>query len=147
MTAPEFRLLPIESLKVHEEVVEAEVLQLVQALQREGAVQEPLWIARGSFVILNGHHRYNALRRLKARFAPAWLVDYEDPDIDLARWSDGPPLTKAEVVERAVSGHPYPPKTTRHRIRHPLPHHPTSLDELGVPSQARAAPPSRSSPG
>jgi L-serine kinase (ADP) len=132
VSAPEFRLLPLEALKIHEQVVDAEVTQLVRALLAAGVVTEPIWVARDSFVILNGHHRYNALRTLQARFAPAWLVDYDDPEIELDRWGDGPPLTKPEVIQRAVAGKPYPPKTTRHRVRHPLPHHPTTLQELGV---------------
>lgn len=147
MTAPEFRLLPLDQLRVHEEVVEAEVVQLVGELRSEGTVREPLWIARGSLVILNGHHRYNALRRMGARLAPAWLLDYDDPEIELGRWGEGPSLTKAEVVERGLSGRPYPPKTTRHQIRHSLPHHPTPLAELGVAVAARAGRPSRPSSG
>lgn len=146
MTLPEFRLLPLEVLRVHEEVVDADVAELVDALQVEGVVREPLWIDRASMTILNGHHRYNALRRLGARFAPAWLVDYNDPEIELGRWGPGPPLTKAEVVQRAASGHPYPPKTTRHTIRHPLPHHGTPLEDLGVPTVGPARRPSGPSP-
>jgi hypothetical protein len=141
VSEPEFRLLPLDALKIHEEVVDAEVAHLAQALRTAGVVTEPIWVARGSLVILNGHHRFQALRSLHARFAPAWVLEYEDPEVELDRWGPGPVLTKPEVIERAVSGHPYPPKTTRHRIRHPLPHHPTTLDELGV---AHGTPPSSS---
>jgi hypothetical protein len=135
MSEPEFRLLPIESLHVHEEVDHAAVETLAEAIAREGVVHEPIWVARGTGVILNGHHRYYALRRLGARFVPAWILDYEDQRIRLERWSEGEPVTKADVLHRAAHGRPYPIKTTRHILHLNLRKQPTPLAEL-VPARA-----------
>ncbi|MCI4329182.1 MAG: hypothetical protein L3J86_06310, partial [Thermoplasmata archaeon] len=99
-----------------------------------GVVTDPLWVARGSSVILNGHHRYAALQALGATHAPAWVVDYDDPLIELSRWYDGPALSKEEVISRARARKPFPPKTTKHLVRLALPAHPTTLEELGVPT-------------
>lgn len=131
-TEAEFELIPIGRLLIHEEVDEDDVRRLVQDVRTAGVVTDPLWVARGTFVILNGHHRFAALRALGATLAPAWVVDYDDPRIELTRWYEGPSLTKAEVIERARSHRPFSPKTTKHLVRLHLPSHPTTLAELGV---------------
>ena len=130
---PTFELIPTERLKVHEEVRPELVAELVERIRRDGFVLEPIWVARGSDVVLNGHHRFAALRAIGAQRIPAWVFDYDSEAVVLERWDDGPPLTKSEVVARARSGRPYPPKTTKHLVK-PMPstRH-TSLELLGVP--------------
>ncbi len=128
--APEFLLVPIELLKSHEQHDPARVDELVAKLRRSGRFVEPIWVARGSWVILNGHHRVEALRRLGAKRAPAWVFDYEDDLVRVDRWTPGPPIPKEEVVRRAEQGRPFPPKTTRHRLRVDLPDRPIPLAEL-----------------
>ncbi|HEY6238292.1 MAG TPA: ParB N-terminal domain-containing protein [Thermoplasmata archaeon] len=129
---PRFELVPIERLRVHEEVDGREVRRLVEKLRRSRSVREPLLVADGSFVILNGHHRFAALREIGARRAPAWIVDYDDPAIELGRWTPGPPIPKSEVISRGEEGRPFPPKTTKHTVRLELVARPTPLARLGI---------------
>ncbi|MCI4362081.1 MAG: ParB N-terminal domain-containing protein [Thermoplasmata archaeon] len=143
--APSFELVPIERLKVHEEIQPDHVARLVADLRRDGVVSEPIWVARGSYVVLNGHHRLAALRALGARRVPAWVMEYDSEAIALDRWGPGPALTKREVEERAASGAPFPPKTTKHVVAHSLPTRPTRLTELGVPAAAAQGSPARPS--
>lgn len=128
--APQFALVPIQDLHGHEQIDEEKVVELMAEIRRAGVLSEPIWVARGSLVILNGHHRVEALRRLGAPRIPAWLLDYETDLVSLEPWRPGPPITKAEVVRRGIAGHPFPPKTTRHKIRAELPAHATPLAEL-----------------
>ncbi len=130
MSRPEFALVPIERLRGHEEFDPTKVDHLVDELLRTGEFTEPIWVARGTFVILNGHHRVEALRRLGARRAAAWIFDYQGDAVELGRWRPGPPIRKEEVVERATRGELFPPKTTRHRIRIELPDRRVPLAEL-----------------
>jgi hypothetical protein len=116
-----FRLVDPERLLVHEEVVPEKVEELVAEIRRRGFVEEPIWVAEGHDVILNGHHRFAALRRLGARRVPVWLLDYEGDGVRLERWDTGPPVSKAEVLARARAGRPFPPKTTRHSLEAPPP--------------------------
>jgi hypothetical protein len=149
MRPPEFALLPLETLKEHEEVDRVVVHALIERIRTDGFVLEPIWVARGTGVILNGHHRYHALVAMGARRAPAWVFDYDDPDVVLERWTPGPPVTKALVVERARAGAPFPPKTTKHVLRVALPERVTALNELlaeKVPAHSGAGRPSRSAP-
>lgn len=136
---PTFELIPIASLHDHEEVDESKVRVLAQALLAEGVFRDPIWVARGSGVILNGHHRTEALRRLGATRVPAWVVDYASDVVRLGRWRPGPPIAKEEVIARAREARRFPPQTTRHSIEVQLPPRPTPLAELGVPGAGRGA--------
>lgn len=141
--ALEYALLPIDQLREHEEVEAADVAKLTTALLAEGVVREPLLVARGTFVILNGHHRFAALRALGAARVPVFLIDYEHGPIRLHRWSPGPGLHKTDVIRMAARGERYPPKTTRHVLDVEVPSHPTPLNELGLPARSDVAVPRR----
>ncbi len=125
-----FELVPVRRLLAHERIDPAKVDELVAEFVSSGVFSDPIWVARGSLVILNGHHRVAAMQRLGGERIPAWVVDYDDPGITLDRWSPGPPIAKAEVVRRARAGELFPPKTTRHRFAVEPPAHPTPMREL-----------------
>jgi len=128
-----FALVPVADLREHEEVVESKVRALARELERERVFTEPIWVARGSLIILNGHHRAAAARRLGAERVPAWVLDYDSDLVRLDRWTPGPPISKDEVVRRAATGEKFPPRTTRHSLAVPVPSRPTPLAELGGP--------------
>jgi L-serine kinase (ADP) len=127
---PEFALVPIDSLRAHEEIDLADIDALIADLTARGVFTVPIWIARGSMVILNGHHRVAALRRLGATRVPAWILDYESNRVRLELWRPGASISKSEVIRRGLEGRLFPPKTTRHVIDGELPHHPTPLAAL-----------------
>ncbi len=128
--APEFALVPISELHAHEQIEEENVADLVEQIRRAGVFVDPIWVSRDTLVILNGHHRVEALRRMGATRVPAWLLDYETDLVSLEPWRPGLPITKAEVVRRAQDGQLFPPKTTRHKVRADLPSRPVPLAEL-----------------
>jgi hypothetical protein len=147
---PAFEFVSVCRLRIHEEVKPEHVEYLEREIRADGVLWEPIWVARmnGFDVILNGHHRYQALVRLGAQRIPAFVFDYGDSAIKLDRWGEGPPVTKEEVVRRAKRGTPFPPKTTRHTVLVDLPKRPTPLEELlghppdqpsGGPSQPGSA--------
>ena len=144
--APEFHLLPIRSLAVHEEIDPAKVDELVEEIRRTKVVREPIWVAADHHVILNGHHRFTALQRLGAVRVPAWVVAYDDPRVRLDRWGPGPPLSKEEVLARAKSERPFPPKTTKHSMPDGLPARPTPLETLLPRHRPRVRPAPHASP-
>ncbi|MGD0588952.1 MAG: ParB N-terminal domain-containing protein [Thermoplasmata archaeon] len=137
--AAEFALVPMRELRAHERIVESNIADLVALLRRTQVVADPIWVARGSSVILNGHHRVEALRRIGAARVPAWIIEYESDLVHLERWHPGPPIAKSEVVQRGREGRLFPPKTTRHRLLFDLPARPTPLAELVDPPVPRAA--------
>ena len=135
-----FRLVPLDTLLEHEEIDPAGVDALAERIRRDGTVADPIWVAAGSNVILNGHHRVAALRRLGARWAPAWVVDFHSDAVRLERWSEGPPIRKEEVVRRAHSRDLFAPKTTRHVLAVELPDRPTPLSDLFAEQAPTAVP-------
>jgi L-serine kinase (ADP) len=148
----EFALVPLEELHAHEEIDEADVPALAEEIRTRGVFDNPIWVARGSHVILNGHHRVAALRRLGAHRVAAWVFDYHSPVLILDRWSPGPTISKHDVEERGREGRLYPPKTTKHVITIELPEHHTPLADLLAPapgpaSHRRASAPARAGGG
>ncbi len=128
-----FALVPIGDLRAHEETEEAKVEEVLEEIQRAGAVREPILVSRDTLVILNGHHRVEALRRLGMLRVPAWVVDYRDPRIHVDRYPGSAmerAPSKEEIVRRARSGSLFPPKTSHHRVEFSLPPRSTPLAEL-----------------
>jgi len=129
---PTFRILPLDRLRGHEKHDPARVDELIAEISRAGEFNEPIWVARDTWVILNGHHRVEALRKLGLKRIPAWVFDYQGDHVALGRWRPGPPIAKTEVVQRAHRGRPFPPKTTRHRLRVELPPRTVPLEQLAT---------------
>ncbi len=109
-----FALLKVDSLLIHEQVDATHLAVLTARLLDDGEVRQPVIVDRESRVILDGHHRVTALRGLGCTLVPAYLVDYADPGIKVMPRRPEIPVSKVSVVETGLSGHPYPPKTSRH---------------------------------
>ena len=89
---PKFMLVPLARLLPHEQIHGELVEELARRIRERGRVDDPIWVADGSWVILNGHHRVAALRSLGAQRVPAWVIRYESDLVRLERWHDGPPI-------------------------------------------------------
>lgn len=141
---PSFELIPVDQLRPHEAIDPAGVDAIIADLHHRRVFREPIWVARGSNVILNGHHRWAAMRAIGARRIPAWVFDYVGDDtIHLDRWTPGEPISKHEVVAAGRTGRLFPQKTTRHRLATELPSRTIPLAELmdGVAGEAHPASP------
>lgn len=128
-----FALRDPATLHPHEEVRPQRVEELVERIRKDGHIQDPIVVDRDTGVVLDGHHRLTALQRLGCRSVPVHLVNYHDPSIELDTWrEDRNPPTKEEVVERALAGDLFPPKTTKHLDLDRLGKVPVRLVELGL---------------
>ncbi len=76
----------IEELKPHEEVIDEIVERLSKEISADGEVHDPLIVDQHDHIILDGMHRFNALKRLGCRFAPCCLLDYGSPQIKVGSW-------------------------------------------------------------
>ena len=130
--SPRIEIVPIEGLRPHEGLDPKLVAEIRESIGSEGVLLEPILVERSHDVILNGHHRVAALRELGCRRVPAYVVDYFDARIELTRWpqADVDFVTKEEVIERALRGDLFPPKTTRHIVHFALRVVATPLDSL-----------------
>ncbi len=103
--------VPISKLLDHEEVESHRVRKLVREIQRSGRVM-PILVEKNYNIILDGHHRKEALKRLGFKKIPCLRADYAHVQLD--SWRSSLSLTKEDVIRRALKGERFPPKTTRH---------------------------------
>ena len=126
-------LLDIHWLKAHEEVHQKKVIELFEMTLRWGGYTKPLLIDRETGTILDGHHRYEVGKKLKLKFIPAIVIDYlEDDRIDVTTWSNSnlKRIEKTDVINMALSGKLFPPKTSKHSLSEDLPPIMIKLDDL-----------------
>jgi len=130
--SPRFRLVEIGRLHGHEQIRPSLLAELTALIQKDGVLKRPVLVADRALVILDGHHRVEALRSLGCRRVPAYLVEYESDVVHLTTWPDATVkvVTKQDVIRRGRSGDRFPPKTTRHTLMVPIKERPTRLDDL-----------------
>lgn len=73
-------------LYLHEEIVERFLEILIRILSQAQFFQHPIIVDEKSKVVLDGMHRVTALRRLQFDYIIAYLVDYNNPLIQIKRW-------------------------------------------------------------
>lgn len=127
-----YALVELEKLRPHERTEPGLLARTVDSLRTDGFVRRALLVESRHLVILDGHHRFEALKRLGCARAPAYLVEYEDDGIGLTTWPEAvvSRVTKEEVVDRGLRGDLFPPKTTRHLVSVDLEDIRVPLDEL-----------------
>ena len=122
--AAEFKvvLLPIEKLKPHEKGSPLYLEMLKREILKDGVLKYPIIADKKTNVILDGMHRWLALKSLGYTQIPVLLVDaFQNPQIRIGRRrvhryiSDSSVRIKAEdVIKAALSGKLMEPRTTRH---------------------------------
>jgi hypothetical protein len=122
--AAEFKvvLLPIEKLKPHEKGSPLYLEMLKREILKDGVLKYPIIADEKTNVILDGMHRWLALKSLGYKQIPVLLVDaFQNPQIRIGRRrvhryiSDSSVRIKAEdVIKAALSGKLMEPRTTRH---------------------------------
>tara|TARA_Y100000741_G_scaffold362720_1_gene349087 strand:+ start:1660 stop:2115 length:456 start_codon:yes stop_codon:yes gene_type:complete len=66
-------------------------------------------------VIIDGHHRYNALKELNVKYVPTIKINYESKII-MTHFNDNECINKSEVIKAGITKQMLKPKTTMHRI-------------------------------
>ncbi|HEX8217858.1 MAG TPA: ParB N-terminal domain-containing protein [Chloroflexia bacterium] len=87
---PDLRMLPTESLVLHEHADSKRVARLVARLQGDGLLKNPPIIApipgTDRYVVLDGANRVSALRSMGSPHVLAQVVDYKSDDVQLYTW-------------------------------------------------------------
>ena len=133
----EVELVPVETLLPHEKIVEHRVDNLEKMTLRWRAYTKPLLVDRKTGTILDGHHRTSVAKRLELLCLPCVLVDYlEDDRVSLSVWPNSgiESIQKEEVIEAALSGNLFEPKTSRHLLSDHLPPISVPLTRLKEPA-------------
>jgi cysteine synthase/O-phosphoserine sulfhydrylase/cystathionine beta-synthase len=115
MTEP--HLIELDKLRQHEEVDPEHLKELTEEIASDKILKYTIVVDEKTKVILDGEHRYNALKILGCKRIPVIYVDYNSPNIEVQTWRNNYHLTKRDVIEAALTGKRFPPKTSRHMIR------------------------------
>ncbi len=110
-------LIDLEELKEHEEIRPDYLEELKNEILSDGILKMPIAVDRKTYIILDGHHRLHALKKIGCKKIPAVLVDYHSPDIEVIPWREGEKVTKEMIVATALAGKRMQPKTSKHMIR------------------------------
>jgi uncharacterized protein (DUF1015 family) len=105
----------IDFLKCHEEVVESRLnsfLNYLQALEGDILVSSII-VCSETHIIIDGHHRYHALKKLGLSKVPVTFVNYQSESIK-AYFDDR--LLKNDIIEIVKKGNLLPPKSSKHVI-------------------------------
>ncbi len=114
--AEAYQLLKVKELKEHEQINRKHHVKIIKEIQKNRYVI-PIIVDSKHKIILDGHHRFNAIKRLGYKDIPAVIVDYESSDVQVASWRNNIIVTKSDVIRRGLNKDLYPPKTSRHTIR------------------------------
>lgn len=106
----------IEELREHEEIRPDYLEALKGEILSDGILKMPICIDKNTCIILDGHHRLQALKRLGCKKIPCVLVDYQSEDISVIPWREGETITKETIIDTALSGRRMPSKTSKHMI-------------------------------
>lgn len=137
-------LLPIDELKPHEMASPLYFELLRQEILRDGLLKYPIVADEKSHVILDGMHRWLALKSLGYKLVPTILVDaFNNPKIRVGRRrvhryinNDGEDISVAEVISAGLQGCLMKPRSTRHFfpfLKPPQINYPLQLLDRGAP--------------
>src|SRR5438105_15135974 len=121
--SPRFAVVELKRLHGHERIRPALLKQLAEQIRRDGFLKRPILVADGDLVILDGHHRAEAVRALGCAKIPAYLVDYQSDDVHLGTRPDATVrcVSKPEVIRPGLTQGLFPPKTTRRPASRAIP--------------------------
>ena len=116
-------LVDISLLKEHECIDPLYLGKLKEEIVKDGFLRRAIVVDVNSMVVLDGHHRLNALRDLGCYQIPVIFVDYRSPDIVVDKWRaegdetiDANISTKENIISTALNGERLPVKTSKHLI-------------------------------
>ncbi|MHA1828850.1 MAG: ParB N-terminal domain-containing protein [Candidatus Heimdallarchaeaceae archaeon] len=109
-------IISLDKLKEHEEIEHEYLEKLKNQIQKDGVLKRPIVVDRNSKIILDGHFRYNTLKKLGYTKIPAYFVDYTSPDIIVGSWKEKKVVTKEDVIKAGLTGKKLPPKTSKHML-------------------------------
>jgi hypothetical protein len=116
------KVVPLDELKPHEKGSALYMKLIKKELLKDGMLRYPIIADEKTFVILDGMHRWLALKNLGCTLIPALLVNTRrDPRIRIGtrrihryQYDSDPKITVDKVISAGLTGRLMEPKSTRH---------------------------------
>ena len=108
-------LISIDFLIPQEEVLldKKEILKNNLKYKDQSVIISSIIACHESFVIIDGHHRFTALKELGVKKIPVTLINYSNKDI---RTTDNNLILKEDLIRNAKKNKLYSPKSTKHSV-------------------------------
>jgi len=106
----------IRELKEHEKIDKIHLEKLKEEIKLDGILKIPIAVDKNTNIILDGHHRFHALKELKYSKIPVVFVDYRSPEIQVQGWRNEK-VSKEDVINAGLSNKKLPPKTSKHMVK------------------------------
>jgi hypothetical protein len=106
----------LEELREHEEIRPDHLEELKNEILSDGILKMPIAVDKKNYIILDGHHRLHALKKIGCNRIPVILFDYQSPEIKVLPHREGETVTKEMIIQTALAGRRMPPKTSKHMI-------------------------------
>ena len=99
----------------HEKVIvnKKEILKNNLKYKDQSVIISSIIACHESFVIIDGHHRFTALKELGVKKIPVTLINYSNKDI---RTTDNNSILKEDLIRNAKKNKLYSPKSTKHSV-------------------------------
>lgn len=120
MPSVEVVFLPVDLLRLHEKGLREYFEAIRQEILADGCLKYPVIADRDSYVILDGAHRWLALKSLGCQRIPTLLVDVnQKPSVRVGtrriqRYNGNSKIPIQEVISAGIKGQLMEPRTTRH---------------------------------
>ncbi len=110
-------LVELDKLSQHEEIDTQLLESIMNEIESSRILERAIVADKNTNIIVDGEHRYAALKRLGCRIIPVIYVDYNSPSILVQSWHEGKKLTKKDIIEAGLRDKKLPPKSSKHMIR------------------------------
>lgn len=80
------RILPLSTLKPHEERIGRNLKRLKEAMLNIGQLVDPVIVDKKSGLVIDGNHRVKVLEIIKVPNVVCQVVNYDDPSIQIGGW-------------------------------------------------------------
>jgi len=111
-----FGSVDLKDLKEHEQTEPIRLEIMKEIIKSDGVLKVSIAVDRKTNVVIDGHYRLNALKSLGAKRIPVTYFDYQDPEIKVLTWRKNENITKEQVIQAAMTGKKFPPKSSKHMI-------------------------------
>lgn len=105
-------LLPVESLLPTEEFNENRVAEVLEMIINSGVWVTRIAVHENPYVVMDGHHRLEAAKRLGLRAVPCVLLSYQQVPVESRRPEIK--VSPEDIINRGLEANLYPEKTTKH---------------------------------